>query len=99
MKTLNAVVKLLAALAALAGVIYLIAVYGDRIVAWAKKLLGCCPWDEGEEAPAEEETPAEETLAEEVPAEEVPAEEIPAEAPAAAAEDNTPVANEEDFEG
>ena len=32
MKTLNAIVKILAALAAVAGVIYVIAVYGDRIV-------------------------------------------------------------------
>ena len=43
MKTLNAIVKILAALAAVAGVIYVIAVYGDRIVAWAKKVMGCCP--------------------------------------------------------
>lgn len=100
MKTLNAVVKVLAAIAALAGAIYLIAVYGDRIVAWAKKMMGCCPWDEGEEAPVEEENPAEETPAEEPPCEEAPVEEAPVEeAPAAPVADDTPVADEEDFEG
>ena len=100
MKTLNAIVKIFAALAAVAGVIYVIAVYGDRIVAWAKKVMGCCPWDEGEEAPAEDEAPVEAPAAEEAPAE-APAAETPAaeEAPAAPAEDDLPVADEEDFEG
>lgn len=96
MKTLNAVVKVLAVLAAVAGTIYLIAAYGDKIVAWAKRVIGCCPWDEGmeEEAPA----PAEE--AEEVPAAvETPAEEAPTAEEAPAVEDNAPVASEEDFEG
>ncbi len=37
---LNIVLKILAALAAVAGVVYVIATYGDKIVAWAKKLLG-----------------------------------------------------------
>ena len=32
----------LAALAAIAGVVFVIATYGDKIVAWAKKLLGKC---------------------------------------------------------
>lgn len=97
-KTLNAVVKVLAVLAAVAGTIYVIAAYGDKIVAWAKRVIGCCPWDEGmEEAPVEE-APAEEAPAEEAPAEEAPAaEEAPEEAPAV--EDNAPVASEEDFEG
>lgn len=30
--------KILAALAALAGIVYVVATYGDRIVAWAKNL-------------------------------------------------------------
>ena len=86
MKTLNAIVKVLAVLAAVAGAIYVIAAYGDKIVAWAKRVIGCCPWDEGME---EEEAPAEEAPAEEAPA----AEEVPV------VEDNAPVASEEDFEG
>jgi hypothetical protein len=43
MKNWTVIVKILAALAAVAGVIYVIATYGDKIVAWAKKLLGCDP--------------------------------------------------------
>lgn len=99
MKTFNAVMKVLAALAAVAGVIYVVAAFGDKIVAWAKRVVGCCPWDEGmeeeaaPEAPAEEPAPAEETAAPEAPAE------APAEEAAPAAQDNAPVASEEDFEG
>ncbi len=50
MKTVGVILKILAALAAVAGVVYVIAAYGDKIVAWAKKLLGipgecCCDCD------------------------------------------------------
>ena len=62
MKTLNAIVKVLAALAAVAGAVYLVAAYGDKIVAWAKRVIGCCPWDEGMEEPAEAPAAAEERL-------------------------------------
>ena len=40
---MKTVLKVLAALAAVAGADYVIATYGDRIVAWAKKLLSACP--------------------------------------------------------
>ena len=96
MKTLNAIVKVLAVLAAVAGAIYVIAAYGDKIVAWAKRVIGCCPWDEGME---EEEAPAEEAPVAETPAEVAPAEEAPAAEEVPAVEDNAPVASEEDFEG
>lgn len=96
MKTLNAIVKVLAVLAAVAGAIYVIAAYGDKIVAWAKRVIGCCPWDEGME---EEEAPAEEAPVAETPAAEAPAEEAPAAEEVPAVEDNAPVASEEDFEG
>ena len=43
MKIVSAIAKILAALAFIAGVVYLVATYGDKIVAWAKKLLGGCP--------------------------------------------------------
>ena len=43
MKVWNVIVKIVVALAAIAGLVYLAATYGDRIVAWAKKLLGSCP--------------------------------------------------------
>lgn len=106
MKSIEMIVKVLSALAALAGIIYLVATYGDKIVAWAKKMMESCPCKCGaEEAPVEE-TPAEEAPAEEAApaAEEAPAEEAaPAaeEAPAEeapVAEGDAPVANEEDFE-
>lgn len=85
MKAINTIIKILAALAAVAGAVYVIATYGDKIVAWAKKLLNCtcecccgeddccCGEDDcccGEECCCE----AEETVTEEAPA----AEETPA---------------------
>ena len=101
MKAINTIAKVLTALAAVAGVVYVIATYGDKIVAWAKKMLGsckCCCQEaedtiEAPEAPAEETTEetAEET-AEEAPAEEAPAEEAPA-------EETDVTAAETDFEG
>ena len=85
MKAINTIIKILAALAAVAGAVYVIATYGDKIVAWAKKLLNCtcecccgeddccCGEDDcccGEECCCE----AEEAVAEEAPAtEETPA--------------------------
>ncbi len=45
MKIVGTILKILAALAAVAGAVYLIATYGDKIVAWAKKLLGICDCD------------------------------------------------------
>ncbi len=42
MKAFSFVMKVVAALAAVAGVVYVIATYGDKIVAGAKKLLGMC---------------------------------------------------------
>ncbi len=87
---MKTVLKVLAALAAIAGVVFLIATYGDKIVAWAKKLLGKCPCanececvDEAAEEPAEE--------AVEAPVEEAPVEEIVVEA-------SEPIAEDSDFE-
>lgn len=89
--------KLLTALAAVAGAVYVIATYGDKIVEWAKKIWAAmpkCPCCE-EAEPAAEETPVEE-----VPAEEPAAEEAPVEEPVAeevVVEENEPVAEEADF--
>lgn len=104
MKTLNAVLKALTALAAVAGTVYVVATYGDKIVAWAKQLwskMPQCPACEKDEEPAAEE--AAEVAAEEAPAEE-PAVEEAEEEPAVevtieiAADENEPVAEEADFE-
>lgn len=108
MKTVNAVVKILTALAAVAGAVYIVATYGEQIVAWAKKLLASLPKcpsceetgpveDPAEEAPAE--VPAEEPAAAEAAEEVSASEEAPAEAsaPEAPAVENAPVAEEADF--
>ena len=91
MKAFSIIMKILAAAAAVVGAVYVAATYGDKIVAWAKKLLPACPaCEETEEAPAvEEETP----VVEEAP---VIEEEVVEEAPAV--EEEVPVADEADFE-
>lgn len=94
MKTLGAIIKVMTALATVAGAIYIIATYGDKIVTWAKRMMEKCPCScsisFGEEAEAD--------VPEEAPvAEETPAEEEPAAAPEA--EESAPVADEADFEG
>lgn len=43
MKAFQIIAKIVVALAAVAGAVYLAATYGDRIVAWAKNLLKSCP--------------------------------------------------------
>lgn len=70
------IMKVLAALAAIAGVAYVIATYGDKIVAWVRSILPTCPCQcegtcENCSCTKEEETPAEEPVEEEVPVEEV----------------------------
>lgn len=101
MKIVSVVAKVLAALAAAVGAIYLLATYGEQIVAWCKKVMAnlptceCCNDDEpvAEEvaAPAAPVTPVVEE--EDEVLEEVPVEEIPVVEPAA----NEVVADENDF--
>ena len=103
MKTVNTIVKILSALAAVAGVVYIIATYGEQITAWAKKTLAslpkcpCCKDDAvEEEAPAED--AADEAAEEEPAAVEVPVEEpvaAPAEEPVVAPHET--VAEDADF--
>ena len=65
MKTVNTIVKILSALAAVAGAVYIIATYGEQITAWAKKALAslpkcpCCKDDAEEDAPPAEAAPEE----------------------------------------
>ena len=74
MKTFNLIAKILTALAAAAGAVYVIATYGDQIVAWAKKTLAsmpkcpCCEKDFAEETPEEAPAAEEAPVAEEAPA-------------------------------
>ena len=96
------IVKILTALATIAGAVYIIATYGEQIVAWAKKVWAAmpkCPSCEEAEIVEEvvEET-AEEEAAEEAVAEEVPVEEAVEEpAPEVVVAEHEPVAAEEDF--
>ena len=99
MRVFSTIMKIVAALAAVVGAVYVAATYGDQIVAWAKKTLSSlskCPCCKSEK-PAVEEVPVEDVPAEDVPAEEAPAEEAPVEE--APAEESVPVADENDFEG
>jgi hypothetical protein len=96
MKAFTIIMKILAAAAAIVGAVYVAATYGDKIVAWAKKMLPCCPaCEETEEAPAVEEEAVEEApVVEEETVEEVVEEEV-----APVVEEEAPVADEADFEG
>lgn len=97
MKIAKCIAKIVIALAAIAGIVYVAATYGDRIVAWCKKLLAslpCCKEsafvEEAAEECAEETCCACEEAVAEAPTEDVVAEEAPGEAA---------VAEEADFEG
>lgn len=109
MKFISNLLKLMSALALIAGAVYAIATYGEQIVAFAKKLMAACPCKCGDgcccgdECKCEEscecaEAPCcEEAPAEEPAAEEAVSEEAPAEE-APAEEPAEPVAEEADFE-
>ena len=101
MKAANTIIKILTALAAVAGVVYIVATYGEQIVAWCKKTLEALPkCPKCEEEPEVEveitvEEAAEEPAAEEVPAEESAEEVVVEEVPVVSEEE--PVADEADF--
>ena len=86
--------KILSALAAVVGIVYVIATFGDKIVKWAKSLLGCCCENDCEVV--EEDFVEEEPAAEEAaPVEEEP---VVDEAEVEIVVENTePVAEEADF--
>lgn len=97
MKIASIIAKILTALATIAGAIYLLATYGDKIVAWCKDIIESLPKieciDEEEEV---EEAAEEETVAEAVEEIVEQAAEVVEEV-VEAAEDV--VADEADFEG
>jgi len=103
MKTAKVIAKIAVALTAVAGAVYIVATYGEQIVAWCKKMLASLPCQckcenaecvcEATEEPAEEAVVVEEVVAEEAVADEPAAEEA-AEEPAA----EEAVAEEADFE-
>jgi hypothetical protein len=81
MKTTKFIANVLVTLAAIAGAVYVVATYGEQIVAWCKKVLASlpcncqCKVEIVSEPEAEEEAPAAEEVAEEAAEEEAPAEE------------------------
>ena len=83
MKLAEIIIKIGLAIAAVAGIAFLVVKYMDAIKAWVEKLCPCCNIEE-EEEPVEE--PVEEPAAEEAPVEEI------------VVEEGTPVAEEADFE-
>ena len=94
MKPFETVLKVLTVLAAVAGVIVVLAAYGDKIVEWAKKMMAkipCHNCDIIEFTPAEDFDDEAEEAAEEAPAEEAVQE-------AAAPAEEEPVAEDADFE-
>ena len=101
MKTAKVLAKIVVALAAVAGAVYVIATYGNQIVAWCKKLLAslpCCCENEAEIVEeAAEEAPVEEAVEEVAEAAEEAVEEVAEEVVEEAAAEE-PVAEEKDFE-
>ena len=97
------IVKILTALATIAGAVYIIATYGEQIVAWAKKVWAAMPKCPACEEAAVVEEVVEENAPEAEAAEEAVAEEVPVEeaveepAPEVIVAENEPVAAEEDF--
>lgn len=100
MKAFNTILKILTALAAVAGAIYVAATYGDKIVAWAKKVWAAMPklddrtviFDE----PIQVDTDAPETQ-EAAEATEETAEEVTVPETAPQIPETDPVAEETDF--
>ena len=72
MKTTKFIANVLVTLAAIAGAVYVVATYGEQIVAWCKKVLASlpcncqCKVEIVSEPEAEEEAPAEEKAEEAV---------------------------------
>lgn len=92
-KVFGVIMKIVIALAAVAGAVYLAATYGDRLVAWARKLLGGCRCCGGDVCCCDEDCCCDDVDI---------AVEIPTDAPAAEAsttEANAAVASDADFEG
>ena len=103
MKVFNTIVKIVVALAAVAGAVYVAATYGDKIVAWAKKLLSAAPCNcdcdcDGECTCDCTDEPVAEDVVEEVPAKEAAEEVVEEAAEEVIANETEFVADEADFQ-
>ena len=87
MKLGETIIKIGLAIAAIAGIAFLVVKYMDAIKAWVEKLCPCCRIEDEviEEAEEQVEEPAAEVIAPEAPVEEI------------VVEEGTPVAEETDF--
>lgn len=92
MKLFNTIMKIAAAVAAIAGIVYLIVKYIDAIEAWLNKLCPC------REVELEDDFDIAIEFSEDVPAEEPVEEVVVAAEEAPVVEDAAPVAEESDFE-
>lgn len=104
MNKFNTIVKIITALAAAIGAIYIVATYGDKIVQWAKNLVGCHTAPVPAQQPKTEETveePAADTVQETPAAQEAVTEDAASKeaSEAAAMSQDSPIADEADFEG
>ena len=109
MKTVNTIVKILSALAAIAGAVYIAATYGEQIAAWAKKVLASLPKCPQCKVDVSVEVGEDDNEATAVAEEEPAAVEVPVDAPAAPVEEaaeeveipvvapHEPVAEDADF--
>lgn len=89
MKVFGIIINILAALAAIAGIVFVVVKYGDKITAWVKRMLGTCCCTEGECCCTEDDCCCDDACCCES---EAPAEEAPVQEAAVEAEDK-------DFEG
>lgn len=96
MKFAEIIIKIGLAIAAIAGIAFLVVKYMEAIKAWVEKLCPCCQIED--EAAPEAEELVEEPAAEEAPVEEAPAAEEEAAVEEIVVEEGTPVAEETDFE-
>lgn len=95
MKAFSVIAKIIGALVLIAGAVYVVATYGDKIVAWAKSILPCkCCKGEAEETTEEAAEEAAEAVEEAV--EEV-VEAVEEAVEAAPAAEEAPTAEENDF--
>ena len=97
MKLAENIIKLGLAIAAVAGIAYLVVKYLDAIKAWLDKLCPACEVEEEAVEELVEEPAAEEAVAEEAPVEEPAAEEAAPAVEEVVIEEGTPVAEEADF--
>ncbi len=96
MKLYATIGKIVTAIAAVAGIIYLVIKYMDNIKAWLAQVCPCCKTELEEDFVVEDAVTEEAPAAEAAPEAEAPAAEEPA--PAEEAAETAPTAEEADFE-